>query len=135
MLLAPVLDAIEEKYDFAKDWAGKLYCGISIKWYYARGVVDLSIPHYIQSAFHKFQHPAITHAQHAPHTWKRPEYGAQQEYTTPPDTTQVLQPDGIKRVQQITGTLLYYAKSVDSTLPVVLGTISSQQVKATAATN
>ena len=130
-----LISAIEEKYDFAKDWAGKLYCAISIKWDYAIGVVDLSMPNYIQSELHKFQHPEPTRAQHAPHAWKRPEYGAQQQYTTPPDTTQVLQPDGIKRVQQITGTLLYYAKAVDSTLLVALGTISSQQAKATTATN
>ena len=100
-----------------------------------RGVVELSMPNYIQLALHKFQHPAPTRAQHAPHAWTRPDYGAQQQYTTPPDTTQVLQPDSIKRVQQITGTLLYYAKAVDSTLLVALGTISSQKVKATAATN
>ena len=53
----------------------------------------------------------------------------------PPDTTQLLQPEGIKRVQQITGTLIYYAKAIDYTLLVALGTISSQKAKSTAATN
>ena len=62
-----LIAAIEENYDFAKYWAGKLYCGISIKWDYARGVVDLSMPNYIQSTLHKFQHPAPTRAQYAPH--------------------------------------------------------------------
>ena len=119
-----LIAAIEENYDFAKDWVGKPYCGISIKWDYARGVVDLSMPNYIHSALHKFQHPAPICAQHAPHAWTRPDYGAQQQYTTPPGTTQVLQTDSIKRVQQITGTLLYYAKAVNYTLLVALGTIS-----------
>ena len=93
------------------------------------------MPKYIQSALHKFQHPAPTCAHHAPHAWTRPDYGAQQQYTTPPDTTEVLHPDSIKRVQQITGTLLYYSKAVDSTLLVALGTISYQKAKATATTN
>ena len=74
-----LIAAIEENYDFAKDWARKIYCGISIKWDYARGVVDLFIPNYIHSALHKFQRPAPTRAQHAPHAWTRPNYGAQQQ--------------------------------------------------------
>ena len=130
-----LISAIKGNYDFAKDWARKLYCGISIKWYYARGVVDLSMPNYIHLALHKFQHPAPTHAQHAPHAWTRPIYGTQQQYTRSPDKTQLLQTDVIKRVHKITVTLLYYAKFVNYTLLVALGTISYQQAKANAATN
>ena len=82
-----LIAAIKENYDFAKDWAGQLYCGISIKWDYARGVVDLSMPNYIHLVLQKFQHPAATFAQHAPHARKRLYYGSQQRYTTPLNTT------------------------------------------------
>jgi hypothetical protein len=43
-------------------------------------------------------------------------------------------PEEIKRVQQITGTLLYYARAVDPTLLVALGTIAAQQARGTATT-
>eukprot|EP00957_Ditylum_brightwellii_P136719 10425966-Ditylum_brightwellii.AAC.1 len=38
---------------------------------------------------------------------------------------------GIKQVQDIVGTLLYYARVVDPTLAAALGTIASQQANAT----
>lgn len=73
-------------------------------------------------------------AQHAPHTWKAPNYGAKQQLTTLEDTSKPLTPEEIKRVQQVTGTLLYYARAVKATLPVALGTIAAQQAPGTATT-
>ena len=50
------------------------------------------------------------------------------------DTTPKLSADEIKRVQNIVGTLLYYARAVDCTLAAALSTISSQQANGTEAT-
>ena len=83
---------------------------------------------------HKFQHSAPKWEQHAPHKWNKPNYGAKQQLTEPEDTTTPLSPKRITQVQQITGTLLYYAKAVDSTLLVALRTIAAQQVKGMEAT-
>jgi hypothetical protein len=52
----------------------------------------------------------------------------------PNDTTNTLPPDGIKRIQQITGTLLYYACASNPTILVALGTIAAQQSKGAEAT-
>ena len=46
------------------------------------------------------------------------------------DTSTMLAPEKIKKVQQIVGILLYYARAVDPTLLVALSSIGSQQEKA-----
>jgi hypothetical protein len=60
--------------------------------------------------------------------------GANIQLTTPKDTTTTLSTAEIKCIQQITGTLLYYARAVDATLLVALGTIAAQQARGTATT-
>ncbi len=95
---------------------------------------DLSMPGCIHNALHKYQHPTPTRPQHSPHDWTQPKYGAKVQFTEPEDTTALLDVPAIKRIQQITGTLLYYARAVDPTLLVTLGTIAAQQAKATTTT-
>jgi hypothetical protein len=129
-----LIKAIEQNYKFSKDWAGQLYCGITLKWDYTNITVDLSMPGYVKAMLHKYQHPSPTQAQNAPHTWTVPNHGAKQQLTNPEDTTTPLNLEEIKRVQQITGTLLYYARAVDPTLLVALGTIAAQQARGTATT-
>jgi hypothetical protein len=61
------INAIENHYEFFKDWEGQLYCGITMKWDYVKRTADLSMPGYIQAALHKLQHPHPKREQHAPH--------------------------------------------------------------------
>jgi hypothetical protein len=131
-----LIASIEEHYTFSKDWAGQLYCGIlTLNWNYTKRTVELSMSGYVTSALHKFQHPTPKCAQHAPHKWTAPTYGATQQLREPDNQTAALNSQGIKRVQQITGTLLvYYAWAVDPTLLVALGTIAAQQANGTEAT-
>jgi hypothetical protein len=49
----------------------------------------------------------------------------------PTDTSLPLDKAGITKLQQIIGTLLYYARAVDNTMPVALGTLASAQTQAT----
>ena len=55
--------------------------------------------------------------------------------TDTPDQTDRLPHDGIKRIQQIVGTMLYYARAVDNTILVTLGSLASRQSTATELTN
>jgi hypothetical protein len=123
--------AIEQHYEYTKDWRGQLYCGITINWNYDQGVVDLSMPGYIKATLHKFQHPTPPRPQHAPHEWTEPIYGKHQQMAPLPDATDKLPPERIQRIQKIVGTLLYYARAVDSTQLVALGTIAAQQANGT----
>ena len=76
---------------------------------------------------HKYQHPPPKRAQNSPHSWNRPTYRATQQLTKAPDTTDPLELSEVKLIQKIMGTLLYYARAVDATMLVSLGTITSQQ--------
>jgi hypothetical protein len=129
-----LIASVEKHYVFSKDWDGQLYCGIQIKWDYHHRTVDLSMPGYIAAMLHKYQHPTNSLPQHAPYKWNEPIYGTSVQLTDPVDQTAPLPPAGIKRLQQITGTLLYYARAVDPTMLVALGTIAAQQTNGTEAT-
>ena len=92
------------------------------------------MPNYIQKALNKFHHIPSKKAQHSPHAWTPPNYGAQTQFTAPTDTSAPLDDAEITRLQEVIGTLLYYARALDSTMLVALGTIASAQAKGTQAT-
>ncbi len=48
-----------------------------------------------------------------------------------PDDTAMLDAKGIKRVQQIVGSILYYARAVNMTVLMALSSIAVEQMKAT----
>jgi hypothetical protein len=61
-----LLNAFQQYYEFTDDWTGKLYCGITLDWDCKNRTVDLSMPGYIESALHKFQHKEPARLQHKP---------------------------------------------------------------------
>jgi hypothetical protein len=89
------------------------------------------MPGYIERTLARFQHTPPTRPQHSPHPWTKPEYGANIQYAESPDTTNNLPKKDITRIQEILGTLLYYAHAVDSTLLVAISSLSSEQTKGT----
>jgi hypothetical protein len=93
------------------------------------------MPGYITRALHKFQHPTPNHPEHAPHAWNEPVYGHSTQLVAPADDSPLLDKASILRVQSITGTSLFYARAVDPTALVAIGTISAEQSKATENTN
>eukprot|EP00957_Ditylum_brightwellii_P191165 14555602-Ditylum_brightwellii.AAC.1 len=88
------------------------------------------MPGYIDKARLKYGHQKPKQVQHAPHKHSPMHYGAKTQLVEK-DLTELLEKMGIKQVQEIVGTLLYYACAVDPTLAAVLSTIASQQANAT----
>ena len=121
-------------YKITTDWAGTTFCGLTLQWDYDNGKVYISMPGYIEKALQRFNHPTPKKPEHAPHAWTKPQYGSKIQMTAPPDSTQPLDKTGIKRLQEIIGTLLFYARAVDSTMLVALGTLAAAQTKGTEAT-
>jgi hypothetical protein len=117
--------ALRELYTITLDWTGTKYCGLTLAWDYSARTCDVSMPGYIAKALLRFQHPAPARPQHSPHAWQAPVYGAATQLTTPFDDSARLNAAGITRVQEIIGVLLYYARAVDNTLLVALGTLAS----------
>ena len=67
--------SLEDKYKLTTDWEGKLYIGISLKWGYEKGTVQLSMLKYVQSALHLFQHEKLKISHDPPYPWTQPIYG------------------------------------------------------------
>jgi hypothetical protein len=79
-----LLNAINTSYKILIDWEGKDYLSLSLIWNYAKKYVDISMPWYIPSALHKFQHKKPTRPQDAPHAWTQPIYGQRIQYAKRP---------------------------------------------------
>jgi hypothetical protein len=83
------------------------------------------MPGYIKAALHKYQHASPTLPEHAPHTWNTPVYGATTQYVENETTSQALSAKDVNKLQQLTGTLLYYASVVDPTLIMPINVLAS----------
>ena len=130
-----LIQALKKQYEITFDWEEKKYLGVNLGWDYVNRAVTLSMPKYVETALQKLQHLKPTRKQQAPHRWNVPSYGTKVQFAPSKDDIPLLDPASLTRVQQIVGTFLYYAMAIDNTILVALGTISSQQAKATTSTN
>ncbi|KAG7350061.1 reverse transcriptase RNA-dependent DNA polymerase [Nitzschia inconspicua] len=126
-----LLATLRQRYECKADWEGKRYCGLTLSWDYEAHTCDISMPGYVDRALTRFTHPTPPRPEHSPHTWLKPEYGAKVHFAPADDNSPPLDTAGIKRIQEIVGVFLFYARAVDSTMLPALGTISTQQAKPT----
>jgi hypothetical protein len=125
---------IKNNYKISSDWNGSTYCGLTLEWDYKNRTVELSIPGYIKASLHKYQHATPAHPEHAPHTWNPPIYGAKTQHVEDETTSPALSDKEVKKLQQLTGTLLYYDRAFDPTLITPINVLASEQSKSTAVT-
>jgi hypothetical protein len=111
-----LMACIKKNYQISSDWKGSAYCGLTLEWDYSNRTVDLYMPGYIKAALQKYQHPAPTRPEHAPHKWNPPVYGAKAQYVEDYNNSPALPAKDVTKLQQLTGALLYYARAVDPTL-------------------
>ena len=71
---------LSEPYQITVDPQATKFCGMSLKWDYDNGHVDISMPGYVEKALHKFTHTKPARAQHAPSKWSVPNYGTAIQY-------------------------------------------------------
>jgi hypothetical protein len=129
-----LMTTLKELYTVSEDWDGAKYCGLTLNWDYTNRTVDISIPGYIERALQRFQHPTPSRPEHAPHAWQKPIYGAKTQYAPGPDSAPAIDATDTKRLQEVLGTLLFYARAVDSTMLPTISTLASQQAHGTTAT-
>jgi hypothetical protein len=75
-----LMASIKKNYDISSNWTGSTNCSLKLDWDYINDTVNLSIPRYIKAALHKYQHPAPTRPEHAPHQWNPPVNGDKTQY-------------------------------------------------------
>jgi hypothetical protein len=129
-----LMTCIRKNYNISSDWNGGAYCGLTLDWDYKNRTVDLSMPGYIKAALHKYQYPAPTCPEHAPHTWNPPIYGAKTQFVNEATPSPALSDKDVNKLQQLTGTLLYYARAVDPTLIMPINVLASEKSNTTEVT-
>ena len=83
------------------------------------------MPGYVEKALARFKHSKARKVQDQPHKHAIPVYGATVQYAKEADTSQLLDKNGKKRVQQVVGTFLFYGRAVDGTMLPALSAIAS----------
>ena len=123
--------ALESKYEITHDMKAEFFCGMDLEWNYKRRQLKISMKDYIKNLMHKIQHPPPNKPEHNPHNWTPPKYGQTIQLAPLSDNLPILPVARIKRVQQIIGSLLYYARAVDNTILLTLNNIAAEQSQAT----
>eukprot|EP00804_Cyclotella_cryptica_P028751 CCRYP_008236-RA/>CCRYP_008236-RA protein AED:0.36 eAED:0.40 QI:0/0/0/1/0/0/2/0/357 len=109
-----LIRVLKEYFTMSINWDGAIYCGIQLNWNYDNKTPDISMPNYIHKALHMGRQHKIRY---------------QQIILTPLDAA------GLKRIQQIFGSLLFYAQAVDNIVLLSLSAIASEQASPTQLTN
>lgn len=111
-------------YVVKEDWTGSAYVGFKIQHDHNKGTLSISMPNYIKDAAERF-HIDIS---------KKIDNPLLSDSGDSNQPSQPVTPQQEKRLQQIIGVLLYYARAVDPIALTRISKISSQQKKATVAT-
>ncbi len=126
-----LIQCIKEKYKLTKDWTGDLYCGIKLNWDYKARTLDILMPGYVQCQLQKYNHVVSPCQQHCPYSPEPQKYGADAQQLIAVNILCKLDKKGIKCIQKIVGSILYYVRMVCMTVLMTLSTIASEQTKGT----
>ena len=94
--------------------AGDKFADINIKWDCVNRRCRISMPGYISNLLIKFRHPKPCKHWLSPYACMPISYGAKAQLATKVDTLELLDAPHKQQVQEIVGSLLYYAHAVDN---------------------
>ena len=130
-----LINALRDKYEITTDESGEHFCGLSLKWNYTHGHVDISMPGFVEKTLKKLNFIPSKKHQFAPHEWTVPIYGKNRQFAPPDDNSPRLSPKETKQVQSVVGSFLYYGRAIDNTILPALNEISLMQSAPTTKTN
>jgi hypothetical protein len=104
---------------------------MNMDWDFAHHQVHVSMLDYVPKALTHFRNCKPCTPQHQPYPHVKPNYGARAQYTKSGDASPALPKEGKKFIQEVIGTFNYYARCVDSTMLVALGSLATQQANPT----
>ena len=90
------------------------------------------MPNYIEKTLNRFGAQDIKEA-NSPAVYIPPKYGRKEKQMATEDNTPRVSGDRKRRIQQIVGTLLYYARAVDPTVLTSINKVASAQANPTVA--
>jgi hypothetical protein len=125
-----LLNVLLRSYEITTDLGGTVYSGITLKWEYGKRTCDISMPGYVNNVLNKVQHDNPKTPQHTPSKYVTPVYGAKMQYATQ-DETPLLSAKQCTIIKNITGSVLYYSRTVDPTLRIPFNDIAIEETTAT----
>jgi hypothetical protein len=118
-------------YKLNRGWTGNLYWVIMLTWDYVARTVDIAMPGYIKKKLQEYEDVAGNKRQTCPCSPESKKFGTEAQAPLPPDSSPRPNAKGIKLVQQIVGSILYYARAIDMTVLMALSLIVVEQTNAT----
>ena len=126
-----LVNSLKRHYAISTDWEGRNYLGLTIDCEYSEECVDISMPDYARKALDRLQHPKKKRPQYAPHRWTFHAYGKRLQMAPDLDKNDILDKNPANRIQSIVGTIIYYLRSVDPTMPRAINEIPRVQSQPT----
>ena len=128
-----LMTTLEAHYKMKTDWTGTSYLGYKIE---DKGTGDertltLSMPKYVPAMLKRFDYSVTTNVYQPEKFTPQPYHSAASQLVPAADDSPLLSEGAKTRVQQIVGSVLYYARALDSTLLCACNRLASQRAKAT----
>jgi hypothetical protein len=118
-------------FEITVDMEGSRFCGLFMDWDYEKREVHCSISGYVEAALKRFKHERPSKPQHQPYPHNPIQYGSKAQYAEPVDDSPKLNKEDKRFIQEVTGTFLFYARAVDPTMLVALGSLAVEQANPT----
>ncbi len=122
-----LLNLLKKFYSVQFYMAGDKFAGIKINWDYVSQHCCISMLGYIDNLLIKFKHPMPSKPRRLPYKCMPIVYGAKAQLTPEADRSELLNDHRKHQVQEIIGSLLYYAQAVNNKLLVALSAIAAHQ--------
>jgi hypothetical protein len=101
-----LITSMKKDYTLTKDWLRDQFCGIQLDWDYNKWTVDISMPRNVKKKLQEYGHIMKSWIQMCPYSPEPKKIGTEAQAPLPPDKSPKLNGKGIKRVQQIVGSIL-----------------------------
>jgi hypothetical protein len=129
-----LLEFLQKFHSVQCNMAGDKLACIAMQWDYPGKCCYLSMLRYIDNLLLKFKHPCPLKPRLSPYRCLPISYGTKTQVSPDEDISEFFDDARKHRIQEIIGSLLYYARAVDNKLLVALSAIAAKQSKATVAT-
>ena len=122
-----LIDILNQKYKTKTDWTGTSFVGFKINHDRIKGTLTISMPTYISDAAIRFN---IDISKKIENPFASENHTDENNNQNSNPLTEIQR----KRLQQIIGVILYYARAIDSLVLTRISKLSTQQSKATFST-
>jgi hypothetical protein len=82
-----LLDTVMHYYKCSRNWKGKQYCGLTLKWDYKGKKFHVLLPGYVTKALTRFRYLPPVKSQDQPYPHAKPNYGVKTQHAMAEDTT------------------------------------------------